>query len=102
MTKSYQIWMMNEEIEIKEEQRVFIGTEFNSKTSKGGGKTYGEHAILKKATKQHLVFLTESGGIIKTKKDSLQTIGNAGHYNLFVSLRIRKEDEYTNYSFKGL
>ena len=43
-----------------------------------GLTTFGEPAILTRATAQHLVFTTDSGAIVKTKVDNLfATIGKA-------------------------
>lgn len=43
-----------------------------------GHKIYGELATLTRATKQHLIFTTDSGATVKTRMDNLHaTVGRA-------------------------
>ena len=65
----------------------------------GLGHTYfGEFGTLVKTTKQHLVFETESGAIVKTAIDNLcQVVGKAAKENLFVSINIEGRTEDPNF-----
>lgn len=54
----------------------------------GSGRSYfGEFAFFERKTKQHLVFITESGSVVKTN-ENLNTVGKASKAGYFVSLRI--------------
>lgn len=83
------VWYCGAYRSIKVGQQVFVG-------HCGSGHTvFGEMGKLEKATTQHLVFRTESGETIKTKIDNLHdVIGKAGMQGNFVSLNLRKENEY--------
>ena len=58
-----------------------------------GQSVFGENARLFKVNKNSLVFKTERGSLIKTKRDSLNTIGKAKKEGYFVSIGSR-EDGY--------
>ena len=69
------IWNNGELKEITSEMDYFVG-------KCGGGRTvFGENAKLVRITKQHLVFKTESGSIVKT----LNTVGKARKERYFVT-----------------
>ena len=54
----------------------------------GGLSTFGEPAIMARATSTHLVFVTESGAEVKTKIDNIShTVGKARADRYCVSLR---------------
>lgn len=66
--------------EITSEMDYFVGR-------CGSGRTvFGENAKLVRTTKQHLVFETESGSIVKTEKDTLNTVGKAKKAGYFVAI----------------
>lgn len=53
---------------------------------------FGESGKLERTTKQHMIFISESGGVVKTKIDNLHyTIGKAHKKGWFVSLKSPKE-----------
>lgn len=84
------VWNNGKFEEIKIGQRVLVA-------HCGSGRTYfGEFGKLAKATKQHLVFITDSGAQVKTAIDNLhQVVGKAKKENLWVSLKVegREDDE---------
>lgn len=60
----------------------------------GSGHTvFGENAKLVKVLKNSLVFETESGTIVKTEVDSLNTIGKARREGYFVSIGKRDYED---------
>lgn len=65
----------------------------------GGGKSYfGEYATLIKTTKQHMVFITDSGATVKTAIDNIcQVVGKANKEGYFVSPNIEGRDEDPNF-----
>lgn len=74
------VWRNGKFIEIDETTEFFIGT-------CGSGKSvFGENAKLFKINKNSLVFKTESGSLVKTEVDALNTIGKARKEDYFVSL----------------
>lgn len=55
----------------------------------------GEKARLEKTTKNHMVFVTESGAVVKTKIDNIfVTVGKA--YNSGYAVDLRKFEDWTN------
>lgn len=86
------VWNNGKFEEIKVGQRVFVG-------HCGSGHTYfGEFGQLVKATKQHLVFETESDAQVKTAIDNLhQVVGKAKKENLWVSLNIEGREDDKNF-----
>ena len=53
---------------------------------------FGESGKLERTTKQHMIFVSESGGVIKTKIDNLHhTVGKAYKEGYFVSLKSTEE-----------
>lgn len=80
------VWYNGDFINMEMNQKVFVG-------HCGSGHTvFGEYAVLKHTTAQHLVFVTESGVTIKTKKDNLHdVVGKAGKRGNFVSPVIDRE-----------
>lgn len=81
------IWDCGKYVDITIGQKVLVA-------SCGSGRSYfGEFATLSYATAKHLVFTTESGAIVKTSKDTLNTIGKAAKEHYFVSLRVEGREE---------
>lgn len=72
------VYKYGEKYEIIEGTEVFVGT------CSSGHTVFGERAYFTRATKQHLVFTTESGSIVKTNYD-VNTVGKAAKNNYFVS-----------------
>lgn len=88
------IWNDGALKEITSEMDYFVG-------SCGNGRTvFGENAKLVRTTKQHLVFETESGSIVKTEIDALNTVGKARKAGYFVS--IGKRDYESKYVIQSI
>lgn len=52
------------------------------------GGMFGESGKLERVTKQHMIFVSDSGGVVKTKIDNLHHIvGKADKKGWFVSLK---------------
>lgn len=51
-----------------------------------GRSVFGEKAYLRRANSKNLIFITESGAEVKTKADSLGTVGKARKEGYCVSL----------------
>lgn len=80
------VWTCGKFENIELGQKVFVGH------CGSGHSVFGEYATLEKTTKQHLVFRTESGVVLKTKKDNLhEVIGKAGKQGNFISTKIDRE-----------
>lgn len=82
------IWNCGSYRELTIGQKVFVGR-------CGTGRSYfGEYARLARTTKQHLVFVTDSGATIKTAIDNLhRVIGKAGKQGWFVSLNVDRDND---------
>ena len=79
-----EVYFNGQWLEIKIGTKVFIGR-------CGSGKTvFGEYGTLTKINKNGLVFTTDSGTKITTKKESLNTTKKCSQY--FVSLNINRTD----------
>lgn len=65
----------------------------------GSCKTYfGEFATLERKTANHLVFVTESGAVVKTKISNLhEVVGKAGKEGYFVSLKVEGRESDKNF-----
>ncbi len=60
----------------------------------GGHTTFGEKATFSKATDSHLVFVTESGAVVKTKRDNLHSvIGKAAKAGYIVTTKAYEDFE---------
>ncbi len=67
---------------------ISIGTPVTVFRCGGGLTTFGEPGNLSRATKKHLVFITESGAEVKTAIDSINTtVGKAKAERYCVTLR---------------
>lgn len=78
--KTINVWRNGNWETINNEMDFFVGR-------CGSGHTvFGENAKLVKVLKNSLVFETESGSMVKTKIDSLNTIGKARREGYFVSV----------------
>lgn len=72
---------------------IKIGQEVTIFRCGSGHTVFGERAHLERTTKQHLVFVTESGAIVKTAIDNLhQVVDKAAKERYCVS--IRKYDDF--------
>ena len=75
--------------ELNEGTEVFVGR------CGSGCSVFGERAYFTRATKQHLIFTTESGSVVKTDY-YMNTIGKAAKNHYFVSLTtMDKRDNVT-------
>ena len=74
---------------------VELGQRFLVATCGGGHSIFGEYAVLDRITEQHLVFVTDSGTVVKTAKDNLHhVVGKAAKANYFVSASIERNDNF--------
>lgn len=75
------MWYNGQNVEVKVGQKVTV-------FRVGCGRTiFGEAATLTRFTKQHAVFTTESGAIVKTAADNLhRTVGKAKEDGWAISL----------------
>lgn len=83
------VWFCNELVNVELGERFFVGR-------CGSGRTvFGENATLTKVTNNHMIFTTDSGAIVKTKRDYLSwTIGKAAKEHYWVGFeRDIKADE---------
>ena len=80
--KAFKVWNNGGYIQIA------IGDKVTVFRSGGGRSTFGEPGALTRATKQHLVFTTESGAEVKTPIDNIShTVGKAKASRYCVTLR---------------
>lgn len=87
MKNTLKIWNYGDWMEIQ------IGQEVTIFRCSSGRTVFGERAHLERTTKQHLVFVTESGTQVKTAIDNLsQVVGKAAKEGYCVS--IRKYDDF--------
>lgn len=87
MKNTLKIWNYGDWMEIQ------IGQDVTIFRSGSGHSTFGEKATLSRTTKQHLVFVTESGAQVKTAIDNLsRVVGKAAKEGYCVS--IRKYDDF--------
>lgn len=86
------VWGCGKWEDISIGQRVFAGA------CASGRATVGEYATLTGATEKNLVFRTDSGYMIKTAGDNLNSVlGTARERGIFISLCT--EQEFVNYKF---
>lgn len=85
------VWFFNECIDIEIGQKVLIARY-------GSGHSYfGEFGKFERATDSHLVFVTDSGAIVKTERESLNTIGKAKKAGYWVSTRVEDRENDKNF-----
>ena len=82
------VWDCGKFIDMEIGQKVMVG-------HTGSGRTvFGEFGKLVRTTKQHLVFVTDSGATVKTVIDNLHiVIGKAGQLRYFVSPYVAKYED---------
>lgn len=74
---------------------IEIGQEVTVARCSSGHTIFGEPASLERMTKQHLVFKTESGQIIKCPLDNMSlTVGKANKAGYFI--KVRKFEDIEN------
>ena len=81
------VWHCGRFVEIDENTELFVGR------CSSGRTVFGERAHFVKATKVNLVFETESGAIVKTELDTLNTVGKAKKAHYWVGLGDRSNDK---------
>lgn len=80
------VWKLGEFIEIDENTEFYVGR-------CGSGHTvFGERAKLHKVLAKHLVFITESGALVKTTIDTMSTVGKAKANDYWVGLGDRTDN----------
>lgn len=83
------VWNNGEFINIEIGQRFTVGR-------CGSGHTvFGEGATLTKALTKNLVFTTDSGAIVKTEIDTLNTVGKAAKERYWVS--VNTPEDFTDF-----
>ena len=95
-TNEYKVWNAGEWITVTEGQAFFVGRCGSARS------VFGENAILVGSIKTQLIFETESGKKVKTKIDSLETVGKTRKRGWFVSVGNREEGEYLKTNFSTL
>lgn len=85
------VWNDGKFVEVEIGQRVLVAT-------CGSGRSYfGELGKLDRVTSSHMVFVTDSGAVVKTKVDAygatLQTVGKAAKNHYFVSLIVEGRED---------
>ena len=76
-------WYCGKTVDVKVGQKVLIYR------VSSGLSYFGEFATLKTTTKMHMVFVTESGAVVKTKIDNLHdVVGKAKANGYSVSLHV--------------
>lgn len=80
------IWHNGKFIIIDDEMDFYVGR------CAGGHTVFGEKAKFHKILANHLVFKTESGSLVKTKIDSLRTVGKADNAGYWVGIGDRTND----------
>ena len=85
------VWNLGGFIDVEIGQKVLIAR-------CGSGHNYfGEFGKLVRTTKNNLVFETESGAIVKTSIDTLNTVGKAAKEHYFVSIKVDGREEDKNF-----
>ena len=87
MKKTINIWTNGKWEKINNQMDFFVGR------SGSGHTVFGENARLFKVNKNSLVFKTESGSLVKTERESLNTIGKARKEDYFVSMGKRNYED---------
>lgn len=76
------VWNLGKLVDVKIGQKVLVA-------KCGSGKSYfGEFGKIARATSKHIVVITDSGAVVKTNIETLNTIGKAAKAGYFVSLHI--------------
>lgn len=85
------VWHIGKFVDIEIGQKVLVAR-------CGSGRSYfGEFGKLVRTTKNNLVFETESGAIVKTRIDVLNTVGKAAKEHYFVSIKVDGREEDKNF-----
>lgn len=83
------IWNGDKFVNVELGQRVLIA-------KCGSGKSYfGEFGKIARTTKKHIVVVTDSGAVVKTDIETLNTVGKAAKAGYFVSLRVDGREDMT-------
>lgn len=85
------VWKLGKFVEIDENTEFYVGR------CGSGHIVFGERAKLHKVLAKHLVFITESGALVKTTIDTMNTVGKAAKEHYWVGLGDRTGmDNYIN------
>lgn len=89
------VWNCGKFIEMEIGQRVLVA-------HCGSGRSYfGEFGRLERTTNRHLVFVTDSGAIVKTAIDNLHhVVGKAVKEHYFVSTNIEGREDMIHQSVR--
>lgn len=81
------VWDYGKFVDVELGQRVLVA-------KCGSGTSYfGEFGKIERTTKNNIIIVTDSGAVVKTKIDSLNTIGKAAKAGYSVSLRIEGRED---------
>lgn len=76
------VWDLGKFVDVKIGQKVLVA-------KCGSGKScFGEFGKIARTTSKHIVVITDSGAVVKTNIETLNTIGKAAKAGYFVSLHI--------------
>ena len=85
------VWDLGSLIDVEIGQKVLVAR-------CGSGKSYfGEFGKIARTTSKHIVVVTESGAIVKTRIDALNTVGKAAKEHYFVSIKVDGREEDKNF-----
>ena len=84
------VWKNGTIVEINEEMDFYVGRCGSCHS------VFGEKAKLFKVLEKHLVFKTESGSLVKTKKANMETVGKAKKEGYWIGIgdRTGQKDYY--------
>ena len=81
------VWNCDKLVDVEIGQKVLVAR-------CGSGKSYfGEFGKIARTTNKHIVVVTDSGAIVKTDIDTLNTVGKAAKEGYFVSLRVEGRED---------
>lgn len=81
------VWNLGKFVDVEIGQKVLVAR-------CGSGKSYfGEFGKIARTTNKHIVVVTDSGAIVKTDIDTLNTIGKAAKNHYFVSLIVEGRED---------
>lgn len=85
------VWKLGEFVNVEIGQKVLVAR-------CGSGRSYfGEFGKIAKTTSKHIVVVTESGAVVKTNINTLNTVGKAAKEGYFVSVNVEGREEDKNF-----
>ena len=81
------VWNFGKFVDVEIGQKVLVAR-------CGSGRSYfGEFGKIAKTTSKHIVVVTESGAVVKTDIDTLNTVGKAAKEGYFVSINVEGRED---------